>query len=124
VEILWVQAKCLTLRDLAELEPAENITDVTLLWVEGLNIKQVFTVLRRSRHLNRLTLKSRADATLAVPPLNVLGDFVIEMKHLSQLHIIPPFNDRSIDGQLEILRDKVNELILPRRPNFKFDISG
>ena len=42
----------------------------------------------------------------------------METKNLSYLC----FYDRSNDGQLEILRDKVNELILPRRPNFKFDI--
>ena len=45
------------------------------------------------------------------------------MKHLSYLHIVPLFYGRSNDNQLKILRDKVNELILPRRPNFKFDIS-
>ena len=44
------------------------------------------------------------------------------MKHFSHLHIVPDYDDCNY-GQLEILRDQVNEMILPLRPNFKFDIS-
>ncbi len=60
---------------------------------------------------------------MIIPRFELLRDFVMTMKHLSHLHIVPSY-DRSNYGQLEILRDKINELILPQRPNFKFDISG
>jgi hypothetical protein len=44
------------------------------------------------------------------------------MKRLSDLHIAPNY-DHSNYGQLQILSDQVNELILPRHTNFNFDIS-
>ena len=109
--------------DLAELEPAENMTDVTLIWWSGPSIEEVLSVLKRWHQLHRLTLNNQDKS---VPQLELLGDFIMEMKHLSYLHIPPHFDPFSLDsnrGQLEILRDKVNEMILPRRPNFKFDIS-
>jgi hypothetical protein len=110
----------LTLEDLAEWEPAENMTDVTLLWTSSLSIEDVLQMCKRWRQLRRLTLKNIMNITL--PPLEVLCDFIMEMKHLSHLHIAPPY-DGPNDGQLKILCDKVNELILRRRLNFKFDIS-
>ena len=57
-----------------------------------------------------------------IQSFGVLSGFIMALKHLSYLHIAPDYH-YSKCGQLEILRDKVNELILPLRPNFKFDIS-
>ena len=116
------------LGDLTELELAENITDITLCWFGELPcIKEVFPVLKGWRQLHRLTLRNHNyimnHRNLTCPPFQVLSDFIMGMKHLSYLHIVPHFYGRSNDNQLKILRDKVNELILPRRPNFKFDIS-
>ena len=117
---------CLVLRDLAELEPAENVPDITLCWFKGPCIKDVFPVLKRWRQLRRLTLNnyymSYRKRNDTCPPFEALGDFILGMNHLSHLHIVPEC-DGSNYGQLEILRDKVKELILPRRPNFKFNIS-
>ncbi len=111
---------CLTLSDLAELEPAENMTDVTLSWDQCLSIKEVFLVFKGWQKLRQLKLTIKNSRNNIFPPVEVLGDFIMGMKQLSYLHIAS--NDRSNDGPLEILRDEVNELILPRRPNFKFDI--
>ena len=112
----------LTLEDLAEWEPVENMTDITLSWDEGPSIEDALPVLRRWRHLCRLTFTDLVETKIPVPPLEVLSDFIMEMEHLSHLHIAPNC-DRSNCGQLKVLRDQVNELILPRRPNFQFDIS-
>jgi hypothetical protein len=122
VEIFQMDVVRLTLRDLAELEPAENITDVTLRWRNGPPIEEVLPNLKRWRHLKRLTFTDLVKTKISVTPLEVLSHFILQMKHLSYLHIAPRY-DRSDSGQLEILRDGVNELILPRRPNFKFVIS-
>jgi hypothetical protein len=106
--------------NLAELEPAENMTDITLCWRNGgLSIEEVLPILKRWRHLKRLKLQGFR--TNSVPPLDVLRDLILEMKNLSYLHIAFRF-DRSNSGELEILRGKVNESILPLRPNFKFHI--
>ena len=124
MEILRMRVTWLVETDLAELEPAENMTDVTLIWWSGPSIEEVLPVLKRWHQLHRLTLNNQDKS---VPQLELLGDFIMEMKHLSYLHIPPHFDPFSLDsnrGQLEILRDKVNEMILPQRPNFKFDISN
>jgi hypothetical protein len=118
VEILRMRTTYLTLSDLAEWEPAEAMADVTLSWWSGPSYENVLQMLKRWRQLRRLTLKNDLDNT-SVPPLEVLCEFITEMKHLSYLHISPHYGD---SGQWKILRDKVNELILPLRPNFTFDI--
>ena len=120
MEILWIDVIDLFLGDLTELEPAETTTDLALFWETGPSIEEVLSVLKRWHQLHRLTLKNKQNKS--VPQLELLGDFIMEMKHLSYLHIAPHFDDPN-GGQLEILRDKVNEMILPQRPNFKFDIS-
>jgi hypothetical protein len=112
----------LVLRDLAELEPAENKTDVTLCWQEGPYMKEVLPVLKRWRNLTRLTLMDRVRRETSFPPLEVLSDFILGMNQLSYLHIIPDYHYSDFE-KLRILRDKINEMILPRRPNFKFDDS-
>jgi hypothetical protein len=124
-----VYVDSLTLEDLAELEPAENMTDVALGWNNGPTIDDVIPILKRWRQLRRLTfpdcnetkMKTKKPVRLIERLIEVLSDFIMEMEHLSHLHIAPNY-DRSNCDQLKILRDKVNEFILPRRPNFKFDI--
>jgi hypothetical protein len=118
VEILRMRTTYLTLSDLAEWEPAETMADVTLSWWSGPSNENVLQMLMRWRQLRRLTLKNDRDPS--APPLEVVCDFITEMKELSYLHISPHYR---VSGQWEIARDKVNELILPRRPNFTFDIS-
>jgi hypothetical protein len=108
----------LYLSDLAEWEPAETMADVTLRWRSSPSIREVLQMLKRWRQLRRLTLKNDRDQS--APPLEVLCDFITEMKQLSYLHISPHYR---VSDQWEIARDKVNELILPLRPNFTFDIS-
>ncbi len=110
----------LKLRDLAELEPSENTTDVTLSWDKGSSMETVFPILKRWRYLRRLKVQRKRDE-ISVPPFEILSDFIMGMKHLSHLQIVPNY-DRSKYDQLAILRNKVNELILPRRSNFKFDV--
>jgi hypothetical protein len=110
----------LTLGDLTELEPAEHITDFTLFWDIRPSIEDVLPILKKWRQLRRLTLWNYEN--ISVPPLEVISDFIMAMEHLSYLHIAPDYDASNYD-ELEILRDKVDELILPRRPNFKFDIS-
>ena len=122
VELLWMNVTWLVETDLAKLEPAENMTDVTLCWMNDSSIEQVLSVLKRWQHVNRLALVNNLKNGISVPPLEVLSDFIIGMKHLSHLRIVPHYDDANY-GQLEILSDQVNEFILPRRPNFKFDIS-
>jgi hypothetical protein len=125
VEILRISLREFTLSDLAEWEPAVNITDVTLHWWEnGPSIGEVFgevlQMIKRWRQVRRLTLGKYRNTS--VPSLEVLSDFITEMKQLSYLHIFHGY-DRSNFDELEILRDKVHELILPRRPNLTFEIS-
>ena len=119
MEILWIDVIDLFLGDLTELEPAETTTDLALFWETGPSIEEVLSVLKRWHQLHRLTLSNQDKS---VPQLELLGDFVMGMKHLSHLHIGPDYDDANY-GQLEMLRGKVNEMILPRRPNFNFDIS-
>jgi hypothetical protein len=119
VEILRLDVSKVDLEDFAELEPAEYTTEVHLSWGSGPSIEEVLPILRRWRHLRRLTLSRWYDRS--VPPFEVLGDFIMSMKHLTYLHLVPN-NDRSNCGQLESLRDKINDLVLLRRPNFKIDI--
>jgi hypothetical protein len=130
VEILVMEVSSLALRDLAELEHFTNTTDFTLKWMWSPSIEEVLQMLKRWRQLRRLTLQNDSDTS--VPQFEELANIIMEMKHLSYLHIDPPGEydfvlekyDHTNFGLMEILRDKVHEFILPRRPNFKFDISS
>ncbi len=117
MKILRMDIHRLTLRDLVELEPAETVTGISLYWETGPSLLEVLPILKRWRHLSRLSVQDFFGISVVL--FEVLSDFIMEMKHLSYLNIAPGYDD---DGQLKILRDKVNELILPRRPNFKFYI--
>jgi hypothetical protein len=124
VEIFRINVTRLYLSELYKLEPAETMTDMTLCWETCPYISYIeslyFLFLMRWRHLNRLSLIGLVTAKGSYPPFEVLRDFIMEMEHLSYLHIVSHYDN---NGQLEMLRDKVNEWILPRRPNFKFVIS-
>jgi hypothetical protein len=111
----------LHLEELAELEPAENMKDISLRWYGGPSIGDVLPIVKGWRHLRRLTFADLYEC-ISAPSVLELGDFIMGMEHLSYLHILPE-RDGSNDGLLRILREKVNELVLPQRPNFQFDIS-
>ena len=123
METLGMDLICLTLGELAKLEPTENITDITLRWHEGPNLKEVLPVLKKWRHLCRLTIVDYPE-NISELTFEELCDFIMAMQHLSWLHIVPQSSDHyKWKLQLEFLLDKVRELILPKRPNFQFDIS-
>jgi len=111
----------LNLRHLAELKPAENMTDITLGWYDGLSLEMVVAVLKIWRHLRRLTFLHFSLTT--VLSFEVLYDFIMGMRQLSYLKIVPIY-DSSNCVQLESLRGKVNELILPRCPNLQFSLGS
>ena len=124
VEILRMDVQRLTLVDLNDLEPAENTTDLTLFWeIYPHSIEYVLEIVKRWRQLHRLTLRSYKNKKKRdFLPFEVLKDFIMEMKHLSHLHIGPDDYGYNYD-QLVILRYKVKNMILPRHPNFKFKTS-
>jgi hypothetical protein len=117
VETLRVFATHVTLQDIANYRPAENVTAIKLTWEEGPSIEEVLPVVKRWRHLRQLTLKCGP----SVPRLEVFEvcDFIMEMKQLTYLRFIPNVNN-SYGGRLERLRREVSRFALTYRPNFKF----
>jgi hypothetical protein len=117
VETLRVFATHVTLQDIVDYRPAENITKMKLTWVEGPSIEEVLPVLTRWRHLRQLTLKCGP----SVPRLEVFEvcDFIMEMKQLTYLRFIRNVSN-SYCGSLERLRREVSRFALTYRPNFKF----
>ena len=109
-------ASFVNVQDIADFKPAENITEIKLIWEEGPSIEEVLPILKRWRHLRQLTLQSGP----SVPQFEVLCDFIMEMKHLTYLNFIPNVMYRNC-GQLESLGEKVTQFALTNRPNFKFD---
>ena len=101
------------------MEPAEHATEVHLRWKKGPSIEEMLLTLKKWQHLRRLTLRRWYERS--VPPF-VLCDFIMGMEHLTYLHLVPIYNRCNCD-QLETLHDQVDNLVLPHRPNFKFDIS-
>jgi hypothetical protein len=104
--------------EFADLEPSENTTDVQLNWSDGPSVYEVLPFFKRWQHLRRLTLSSSFFDKRAMPP-EKLCDFILGMKNLTYLNVGPTILKYNRDRP-EILREKVNELVLPRRPNFKF----
>jgi hypothetical protein len=92
---------------------AENVKEVKLGWDKGPSIEQVLPVLAKWRHLRKLTflLDERH-----YPSSEVLCDFIMGMKHLRYLNLLSGSNP-----QVKPLIDKINEFVLPRRPNFELE---
>ena len=109
-------ASYVTVQDIADFKPAENITEIKLIWEEGPSIEEVLPILKRWRHLRQLTLQSGP----SVPQFEMLYDFIVGMKYLTYLNFIPGLKD-SDRSQLESLREKVTKFALTNRPDFKFD---
>ena len=119
MEILGVDSSVLTLRDLAELERYENLKEVHLRWLDDHSVKRVLPMLKRCTNLRRLTLMKWEKTSL--PSSEELCDFIMELKHLTFLHII--YRDIFNCGHFKSLLDKVKAFVLPGRPNFKFYVS-
>jgi hypothetical protein len=113
VEILDVYFEKAKLEDFTKLA-AENIKEVVIAWEEGPSIEKVLRVLAKCRHLRKLTLLVEKGNFLSS---KVLCDFIMGMKHLTYLRLFPNSNP-----DLKPLRDKVNEFVLPRRPNFDLNV--
>ena len=114
MEILRLNVTNASLQDLADLDFFENMTDVSLRWFMGPSINEVLPILKRLRHLRRFS--SRIWKSPA-PSIKLLCNIITEMKQLTYLHL--HFDHFEI-VPLQTLRDKVNEIILPVRPSFKF----
>jgi hypothetical protein len=117
VQILRVSVLEASLHDFVELELAGNFTEVHLSWGSGPSFEEVLPVIKRWRHLSRLTLHPRS-----FPRFQVVCSFIMELKNLIYFHFIPDSINCS-RRRWETLRDKVNQVVLPQRPNFEFDIS-
>ena len=72
-----------TLQDFAELEPTDSIKEMLSSWCEGPSIEEVLPILKRWRHLCRLSLGVPGWEERSVPPFNVLYNFIMEMRHLT-----------------------------------------
>ena len=109
IEDLEVDCHRANLKDITKLT-AENIKKVKLRWTIGPSIEEVLPVLAKWRHLQKLALIIDGRD---FPSSDVLCDFIMKMKHLRHLRL---FHDSN--PQVNSLRDKINEFVLPRRPNF------
>jgi hypothetical protein len=108
----------ITLQDLAELERHKNLKEVHLCWLND-SMEEAFKMLKGCTHLHRLTLK-KWEKLHSLSPQD-LRDFIMELKHLTFLHIIY-FDDYNCD-HFKSLVEEVKAFVLPRRPNFKFYVS-
>jgi hypothetical protein len=85
-----MDSRSITLPDLAELERYENLKEAHLRWLDGPLVKKTLQILKRCTNLHRLTLGSTSAKwiQLFLPPCEKLCDFIMELKHLTFLHII------------------------------------
>jgi hypothetical protein len=113
VEIFKLSVLKAKLQDFAEFN-ATNIKEIELVWEKGPSIEEVLLVLVKCRQLRKASLIGGKEL---VPTFEVLSYFIMVMNHLEYLNL-------SLDSnrQLNLLRDKIQESILPIRPNFKFDV--
>jgi hypothetical protein len=119
VEILRVEADDINLQDLAELEHYENLKEAHLYWFYGISVKEALPILNKCTNLRRLTLKSESRPPF--PTIKEICEFIIELEHLTFLHII--YGDTRSCGHFKSLIDQVKASVLRRRPNFKFHVS-
>ena len=126
-----------TLRDFPDLENYTNLKEAHLRCSDEPCLKDVLLmVIKRCTHLRRLTLNiwtSLFDLPDSAT-LEEFCDFIMEMKHLTLLHIICFLHTRyelitvrrteyenCLHFKSEV--DQIKAFVLPRRPNFKFYIS-
>jgi hypothetical protein len=108
----------INVRDLAELEHYENLKEAHLCWVKDPE-EEAPLILKRCTNLRRLTLAKWKK--LSSPSSEELCDFIMELKHLTFLHII--YGDIPRCDHFKSLVDQVEAIVLPYRPNFKFYVS-
>jgi hypothetical protein len=113
VEILEFFIVEANLKDITELA-AENMKEVKIGWSKKPSIEQVLPVLAKWRQLRKLTL---CLDFRHFPPVEVFCDFIMRLKHLTYLRLYDSSNPK-----LKPLIDKINEFVLPRRPNFDLKI--
>ena len=118
VEILRVNFYVITLRDLAELEHRKNMNQVRLCWTDSPSLTQVLPILKRCTNLRRITLNG--GTRLPFPSSEELCEFIMNLKHLTFLHII---YGNSTCNHFKSEVDQVKALVFPRRPNFTFYVS-
>ena len=108
----------ITLRDLAELEHSKNMNQVHLCWTDSPSLTQVLPILKRCTNLRRITLNG--GTRLPFPSSEELCEFIMNLKHLTFLHII---YGNSTCNHFKSEVDQVKALVFPRRPNFTFYVS-
>ena len=109
----------ITERDLAELEHYENLKEAHLRLLDDHSVKDALPLLQRCTNLRRLTLMKWKETSF--PSSEELCDFIMELKHLTFLHII--YRDIRNCGHFKSLLDEVKAFVLAGRPNFKFYVS-
>jgi hypothetical protein len=104
------------------IKPAENILELEIEWSVEPLIEKVLPVFKRWKNLRRLTLLSVYydwSEHAEWPPLKMVRDFIMNMKHLTYLGIgLICFGDE--DEQTFV--KKVNDIVKPRRPDFIFEM--
>ena len=106
------------------IQPADNILDLELTWMFDPFIEGALTIFKTWRYLRRLTLLvERLDIEdffqAEWPPLNVIIDFILDMKSLKYLHI----DDIGFDEMEKIILEKiVIDRVKPHRPDFVFEM--
>ena len=104
--------------DFVDFEPAENVRKIQLhLW--GSSIKQILQTLKKWRQLHHLTIMDFYKQSR--PRFKVLCDFIMDMKHLTHLHLTLNSAGSNYD-KLKSLQEKVTKFALTNRPNLKFVI--
>jgi len=109
------------LRDLAELEHYTNLKVAHLLWLDG-------SIPKHQKYLERVgeriwmtgPFTSARKTPVSLTPEDIC-DFIMKLKHLTCLHI--KYCENAQCDHVKSLVEEVNSFVLPRRPNFKFEIS-
>ena len=108
------------LQDLAELEHNKNLKEAHLLWLDGSIPKdqKYLPVCERIVKMRQLILARKTPISLTSKEI---CDFIMKLNHLTCLHI--KYCDNLQCDHVKSLVDTVNSFVLPRRPNFKFEVS-
>jgi len=114
----WVEDETDSIVDVFA-QPAENILDIEVHWMGDPSIGEVLTVFKTWRHLRRLSIISyQFDIDVEFPSLDVICDFILNMKCLNFLRI----DDDVGDPKRMDLKSKVIEWVKDHRPNFIFEM--